>query len=101
VASQSIKTIEGLADGGKLHPLQEQWVEKDVAQCGYCQAGQIMSAAALLEQNSSPSEEEIESAMAGNYCRCGTYNRILSAVKAASQKMSVSYYDPQVEEASS
>ena len=101
VASQSIKTIEGLADGVKLHPLQEQWIEKDVAQCGYCQAGQIMSAAALLEQNSSPSEEEIESAMAGNYCRCGTYNRILSAVKAASQKMSVSYYDPQVEEASS
>ena len=101
VASQSIKTIEGLADGVKLHPLQEQWIEKDVAQCGYCQGGQIMSAAALLEQNSSPSEEEIESAMAGNYCRCGTYNRILSAVKAASQKMSVSYYDPQVEEASS
>ena len=98
VSSQSIKTIEGLADGLKLHPLQQEWVEQDVAQCGYCQAGQIMSAAALLDQKRMPSEDEIESALAGNYCRCGTYNRILTAVKTASQKMSVGYYDPSVQE---
>ena len=98
VSSQPIKTIEGLADGLKLHPLQQEWVEQDVAQCGYCQAGQIMSAAALLDQKRMPSEDEIESALAGNYCRCGTYNRILSAVKTASQKMSVGYYDPSVQE---
>ena len=98
VSSQPIKTIEGLADGLKLHPLQQEWVEQDVAQCGYCQAGQIMSAAALLDQKRMPSEDEIESTLAGNYCRCGTYNRILSAVKTASQKMSVGYYDPSVQE---
>ena len=98
VSSQPIKTIEGLADGLKLHPLQQEWVEQDVAQCGYCQAGQIMSAAALLDQKRMPSEDEIESALAGNYCRCGTYNRILTAVKTASQKMSVGYYDPSVQE---
>ena len=98
VSSQPIKTIEGLANGLKLHPLQQEWVEQDVAQCGYCQAGQIMSAAALLDQKRMPSEDEIESALAGNYCRCGTYNRILTAVKTASQKMSVGYYDPSVQE---
>ena len=98
VSSQPIKTIEGLADGLKLHPLQQEWIEQDVAQCGYCQAGQIMSAAALLDQKRMPSEDEIESALAGNYCRCGTYNRILTAVKTASQKMSVGYYDPNVQE---
>ena len=98
VSSQPIKTIEGLANGLKLHPLQQEWVEQDVAQCGYCQAGQIMSAAALLDQKKMPSEDEIESALAGNYCRCGTYNRILIAVKTASQKMSVGYYDPSVQE---
>ena len=98
VSSQPIKTIEGLADGLKLHPLQQEWVEQDVAQCGYCQAGQIMSAAALLDQKRMPSEDEIESTLAGNYCRCGTYNRILTAVKTASQKMSVGYYDPSVQE---
>ena len=98
VSSQPIKTIEGLADGLKLHPLQQEWVEQDVAQCGYCQAGQIMSAAALLDQKKMPSEDEIESALAGNYCRCGTYNRILTAVKTASQKMSVGYHDPNAQE---
>ena len=98
VSSQPINTIEGLADGLKLHPLQQEWVDQDVAQCGYCQAGQIMSAAALLDQKRMPSEDEIESALAGNYCRCGTYNRILTAVKTASQKMSVGYYDPSVQE---
>ena len=98
VSSQPIKTIEGLADGLKLHPLQQEWVEQDVAQCGYCQAGQIMSAVVLLDQKRMPSEDEIESALAGNYCRCGTYNRILTAVKTASQKMSVGYYDPSVQE---
>jgi isoquinoline 1-oxidoreductase alpha subunit len=98
VSSQPIKTIEGLADGLKLHPLQQEWVEQDVAQCGYCQAGQIMSAAALLDQKRTPSEDEIESALAGNYCRCGTYNRILTAVKTASKKMSVGYHDPNAQE---
>jgi isoquinoline 1-oxidoreductase subunit alpha len=75
-------TIEGLApDGG--HPLQQAWIEHDVPQCGYCQAGQIMTAAALLTQNTNPSDEEIDSAMAGNLCRCGTYIRIRAAIKTA------------------
>jgi len=82
---QSIRTIEGLAKGSELHPLQEAWIEKDVAQCGYCQAGQIMTAAALLESNANPSDEDIDVAMAGNYCRCGTYNRIRSAIHSAAE----------------
>ena len=84
----NVTTIEGLADGGNLHPLQEAWIEHDVAQCGYCQAGQIMSAAALLADNSKPSDEDIDAALAGNYCRCGTYVRIRKAVHSAA-----SYYD--------
>ena len=78
-----VTTIEGLADGGNLHPLQTAWIEHDVPQCGYCQAGQIMSAAALLATNSRPSDEDIDAAMAGNYCRCGTYIRIRSAIHTA------------------
>lgn len=78
-----ITTIEGLADGGNLHPLQEAWIEYDVPQCGYCQAGQIMSAAALLATNSQPTDDEIDVALAGNYCRCGTYIRIRQAVHSA------------------
>jgi isoquinoline 1-oxidoreductase alpha subunit len=83
VVGQSVRTIEGLAEGGQLHPVQEMWIEKDVPQCGYCQTGQIMSAVALLEQNSNPNDEDIDAAMAGNYCRCGTYNRIRSAIHGA------------------
>lgn len=78
-----VTTIEGLAEGGNLHPLQEAWIEVDVPQCGYCQAGQIMSAAALLAGNDTPSDADIDQALAGNYCRCGTNVRIREAVKAA------------------
>ena len=81
--SGPITTIEGLADGGNLHPLQSAWIKHDVPQCGYCQAGQIMTAAALLENNGSPSDEDIDTALAGNYCRCGTYTRIRAAVHTA------------------
>lgn len=82
-ADKEIITIEGLSENGD-HPVQQAWLELDVPQCGYCQAGQIMSAAALLKQNPSPSDEEIESAMNGNICRCGTYTRIKAAIKKAS-----------------
>jgi isoquinoline 1-oxidoreductase alpha subunit len=86
---RAVTTIEGLAKE-TLHPVQQAWVDHDVAQCGYCQAGQIMSAAALLERNPSPSDDEIDAGMAGNLCRCGTYVRIKSAIKAASVKMTAS-----------
>ena len=81
--------------GDNLHPVQQAWIDNDVAQCGYCQAGQIMSAAALLERNPSPTDDEIDAAMAGNICRCGTYVRIKSAIKAASGAMTASalFYD--------
>lgn len=85
IGNQKITTIEGL-DAKAKHPLQEAWREHDVPQCGYCQAGQIMTAAAFLQQNTSPSDEEIEVAMDGNICRCGTYNRIKAAIKTATQK---------------
>ena len=78
-----VTTIEGLAEGNTLHPLQAAWIEHDVPQCGYCQAGQIMSAAALLSTNSQPTDADIDGAMAGNYCRCGTYIRIRKAIHAA------------------
>ncbi len=91
VVGQSVRTIEGLADGTELHPLQQSWIEQDVAQCGYCQAGQIMSAAALLTQNPEPSDEDIDSAMVGNYCRCGTYNRIRSAIHGAAERLNAQY----------
>ncbi len=77
---KSITTIEGLSEKGD-HPVQKAWLELDVPQCGFCQAGQIMSAVALLESNPNPSDEEIESAMTGNICRCGTYTRIKKAIK--------------------
>lgn len=80
VGDRAVVTIEGLARGVELHPLQQAWIEEDVAQCGYCQTGQIMSAAALLKQNPDPSDEDIDQAMAGNYCRCGTYIRIRAAI---------------------
>ena len=82
-AGASVTTIEGLADGGQLSAVQKVWIETDVAQCGYCQAGQIISATALLNVNPSPSDEDIDQAMSGNYCRCGTYIRIREAVHAA------------------
>ncbi len=81
---QKITTIEGLSDDGS-HPVQKAWLEKDVPQCGYCQAGQIMSAAALLDANPKPTDDEIDAAMSGNICRCGTYVRIKDAVKTASK----------------
>ncbi|MFH5886512.1 (2Fe-2S)-binding protein, partial [Halalkalibaculum sp. DA3122] len=82
VGDGRVTTIEGLSEEGE-HPVQQAWLEHDVAQCGYCQAGQIMSAAALLESNPDPSDEEIKSAMNGNLCRCGTYLRIRKAIKTA------------------
>ena len=82
VGNQKVTTIEGLSDDGS-HPLQQAWVEVDVPQCGYCQAGQIMQAASLLNQNSYPTDEEIEAVMNGNICRCGTYLRIKEAIKLA------------------
>lgn len=85
----SITTVEGLAQNdGTLHPLQAAWIELDVPQCGYCQAGQLMSAAALLEKNPTPSDADIDEAMAGNLCRCGTYIRIRAAVHLAAQAKS-------------
>ncbi len=82
----TITTIEGLSENGD-HPVQKAWIEHDVPQCGYCQAGQIMSAAALLAQNPTPSDTDIDNAMNGNICRCGTYTRIKSAIKTASQNL--------------
>jgi len=83
-AGQSITTIEGLAPSEEtLHPLQQAWIDEDVAQCGYCQAGQLMTAAALLAKNPDPSDADIDRAMAGNLCRCGTYVRIRKAVRVA------------------
>lgn len=82
VGNQTITTIEGLSEKGD-HPVQKAWLELDVAQCGYCQTGQIMNAAALLKTSPKPTDEEIESAMHGNICRCGTYLRIKAAIKAA------------------
>ncbi|MEZ2415548.1 (2Fe-2S)-binding protein [Muriicola sp. E247] len=82
VGNQEVTTIEGLSENGD-HPVQKAWMEVDVPQCGYCQAGQIMTAAALLENNPDPSDSEIEMAMNGNICRCGTYVRIKKAIKLA------------------
>ena len=82
---KSITTIEGLSEEGD-HPVQKAWMKHNVPQCGYCQPGQIMNAAALLNNNSNPSEDEIITAMSGNICRCGTYNRIKEAIKTAAQE---------------
>ena len=83
-ANAKVTTIEGLAnENGTLHPLQKAWIDMDVPQCGYCQAGQLMTAAALLKKNGAPSDAEIDTAMQGNICRCGTYNRIKAAIKSA------------------
>ncbi len=82
---KNITTIEGLSEHGD-HALQQAWIEHDVPQCGYCQAGQIMNAVALLQRNANPSDAEIETAMNGNICRCGTYLRIKAAIKTAAAK---------------
>jgi isoquinoline 1-oxidoreductase alpha subunit len=88
VAERSITTIEGIAaDDGSLHPVQQAWIDEDVAQCGYCQAGQIMSAVALLESTPQPTDQDIDSAMSRNICRCGTYNRIRKAIHVAAGTM--------------
>ncbi|MBD0277597.1 MAG: (2Fe-2S)-binding protein [Bacteroidota bacterium] len=84
VGNQAVTTIEGLSQKGD-HPVQKAWLEHDVAQCGYCQAGQIMNAAALLKSNSNPSDDEIASAMNGNICRCATYVRIRAAIRSAAK----------------
>ena len=86
VGANNVTTIEGLSEKGD-HPVQLAWSEVDVPQCGYCQAGQIMTAAALLSHNPKPTDEEIDVAMNGNLCRCGTYHRIHEAVALASAKM--------------
>ncbi len=86
VGNQKITTIEGLSEKGD-HPLQKAWKEVDVPQCGYCQSGQIMQAAALLKADSNPSDETIESVMNGNICRCGTYTRIKKAIKIAAKSV--------------
>ncbi|MGL4401131.1 MAG: (2Fe-2S)-binding protein [Luteolibacter sp.] len=83
VGEAKITTIEGLADSAKLVPLQRVWCELDVSQCGYCQAGQLMSAAALLAEKPKPTDAEIDSAMQGNLCRCATYKRIRKAIHTA------------------
>ncbi|MEQ8554929.1 MAG: (2Fe-2S)-binding protein [Cyclobacteriaceae bacterium] len=84
VGNNEVTTIEGLSEDGD-HPVQKAWLDLDVPQCGYCQAGQIMSAAALLKSNPNPTDEQIEASMNGNICRCGTYVRIKEAVKIASK----------------
>jgi isoquinoline 1-oxidoreductase alpha subunit len=82
----NVTTIEGLAaEADKLQPLQQAWIELDVAQCGYCQAGQIMTAAALLKHNPKPNDDDIDGAMAGNLCRCATYMRIRQGIKRAAE----------------
>ncbi len=85
VEGANIVTIEGLSKGGD-HPVQEAWKEVDVPQCGFCQAGQIMTAASLLRKNPNPTDTDIDTAMAGNICRCGTYNRIREAIHLAAKK---------------
>ena len=87
---REIITVEGLSPDGS-HPLQKAWLAESVAQCGYCQPGQIMQAVALLAKNPRPDDAEIAAAMAGNLCRCGTYGRIVRAVRAASEEIFVSY----------
>ena len=85
VAGKSVTTIEGLASAGADHAVQQAWTELNVPQCGYCQAGQLMSAAALVDRNAHPTDADIDAAMQGNLCRCGTYVRIRAAVKRAAE----------------
>ncbi len=94
VAGKEIRTIEGLADGDALHPVQQAFVDAQVPQCGWCMSGQIMTAVAFLESTPSPTEEEVVTAMGNNYCRCGCYVRILSAVQAAAVKITATAHQP-------
>lgn len=101
--NQQVTTIEGLGTPDNLHVVQEAWLEHNVPQCGYCQSGQIMSASALLAQNPNPSDRDIDAAMSGNICRCGTYPRIRKAIHTAASKLNTSklntgvqYMEPQV-----
>ncbi len=82
-----VTTIEGLASGSGLHPVQRAWLDEDVSQCGYCQPGQIMTAAALLARNTDPTDADIDRALRGNLCRCGTYGRIRAAVRRAADTL--------------
>jgi isoquinoline 1-oxidoreductase alpha subunit len=86
VAGKKVSTVESLS-GNNSHPLQKAWIKHQVPQCGYCQSGQLMSAAALLAKNKNPSDADIDNAMSGNLCRCGTYNRIRAAIKDAAAEM--------------
>ncbi len=86
VAGKRVTTIESLSNDNS-HPLQKAWIAHDVPQCGYCQSGQLMSAAALLAENKNPSDTDIKNAMSGNICRCGTYSRISAAIKTAAAEM--------------
>ncbi len=90
VAGRSVTTIEGLGTPDNLHPLQQAWIANSVPQCGYCQSGQLMSASALLAANSKPSDAEIDRAMSGNICRCGTYADIKQAIKQAASQLEAS-----------
>jgi len=86
VAGKKVATVESLS-GNNSHPLQKAWIKHQVPQCGYCQSGQLMSAAALLSKNKNPSDADIDNAMSGNLCRCGTYNRIRAAIKDAAAEL--------------
>jgi isoquinoline 1-oxidoreductase alpha subunit len=86
VAGKSITTIEGLGTPDNLHPLQQAWTDQGVPQCGYCQSGQIMTAASLLNENPNPSDTQVEEAMAGNICRCGCYPRIKAAILTVAEQ---------------
>jgi isoquinoline 1-oxidoreductase subunit alpha len=87
VAGKKVATIESLGRAGKPHALQAAWIKHDVPQCGYCQSGQLMSASALLASNKNPTDADIDAAMSGNICRCGTYQRIRAAIKDAAAEM--------------
>jgi isoquinoline 1-oxidoreductase subunit alpha len=89
VEGKTITTIEGLAKDGERHPLQQAWIDENVPQCGYCQSGQIMSAAAMLATTPNPSEDDIVRCMSGNLCRCGTYPRIKKAIEKAASKLAI------------
>src|SRR5690606_21286246 len=93
LSDEEITTIEGLAPEGALTAVQQAWIDLDVPQCGYCQAGQIMSASALLSRNANPSDAEIDAAMSGNICRCATYVRIRAAIKQAAATMQTAFYN--------
>lgn len=102
VAGKAVTTIEGLGSVDNLHPVQQAWLEHDVPQCGYCQSGQIMAASALLAVNAQPSDADIDAAMSGNICRCGTYPRIRQAIHSVAAQNpagAVAIFDPAVQEA--